>query len=88
MSLLLFVRVPLTLHKSCDHHVISCISHVTLHKSCDLQTCGLEILLARVGGVSVKEEGRSSEVTGDPRWNNFVGSLKERGYFQVSLVDL
>lgn len=47
------------------------------------QTCGLEILVSRVGGVS-GEEGGCMDVTGDPRWNVFVSSLKKKGYFQVS----
>lgn len=41
--------------------------------------------MSRVGGVS-GEEGVRVDVTGDPRWNVFLSSLKEKGYFQVSFI--
>lgn len=41
--------------------------------------------MSRVGGVS-GEKGGCVDVTGDPRWNVFVSSLKKKGYFQVSFV--
>ena len=41
--------------------------------------------MSRVGGVS-REEGVHVDVTGDPRWNVFLSSLKEKGYFQVSFI--
>lgn len=46
------------------------------------QTCGLEILVSKVGG-----EGEGfMDVTSDPRWNTFVQSLKEKDYFQVQFI--
>jgi len=46
------------------------------------QTCGLEILVSKVGG-----EGEGfMDVTSDPRWNTFVQSLKEKDYFQVKFI--
>lgn len=46
------------------------------------QTCGLEILVSKVGG-----EGEGFvDVTSDPRWNTFVQSLKEKDYFQVKFI--
>ena len=41
--------------------------------------------MSRVGGVS-GEEGACVDVTGDPRWNLFLSSLKKKGYFQVNLI--
>ena len=39
--------------------------------------------MSRVGGVAGGVAGEREDVTSDPRWNKFVHSLKENGYFQV-----